>query len=170
MDSAEIESRIESGTLTEEALGIAQEVLLSRDTAYVPKFVEAGAVAAKAKRTGPADLRQRIAAKAIDLGVSFLVAFGVAFVCDLIDIPTIVAGYMWLVYILMADSFSNGQSFGKTVLRIRVVSHTTGKPCTVIQSVVRNLFLFVCIFDLILYYVRKRRIGDYAANTDVVQA
>jgi uncharacterized RDD family membrane protein YckC len=77
---------------------------------------------------------------------------------------------MAAAYLLLSDSFENGQSLGKRVLGIRVVDATTGQPCTVWQSFLRNILLEVLgIIDWVFIFGEKRqRLGDKAANTIVI--
>ncbi len=75
------------------------------------------------------------------------------------------------LYFVLSDSLPNGQSIGKRVLGLYVVSKSTGKPCTIVQSIVRNVFTPILgVFDAILILGKKRqRLGDLMANTQVVQ-
>ena len=76
-----------------------------------------------------------------------------------------------LFYILFADGFAGGQSYGKRVAHTAVVDATTGKPCTFGQSFLRNLLLAILgIIDWVFIFGKKRqRLGDKAANTIVVK-
>jgi len=74
-----------------------------------------------------------------------------------------------LTYLYLADALPGGQSLGKRVLGIAVVKETSGRPCTIIQSLVRNLLVVVLgPVDWLLIFGRKhRRLGDMAAHTIV---
>ncbi len=48
-----------------------------------------------------------------------------------------------LFYIGVADSINNGQSVGKKVMGFSVISLEDGKPCTIKQSIIRNLPLLI---------------------------
>ena len=76
-----------------------------------------------------------------------------------------------IFYILFADGFEGGQSYGKRVAHTAVIDATTGKPCTFSQSFLRNLLLTLLgIIDWVFIFGKKRqRLGDKAANTIVVK-
>lgn len=73
-------------------------------------------------------------------------------------------------YFVFSDSLPNGQSIGKRLLGIAVVSKTTGERCSVLQSLVRNIFTpFLGVIDAIIILGKKRqRLGDVMANTIVI--
>lgn len=74
-----------------------------------------------------------------------------------------------LVYFLFADALPGGQSLGKRVLKIAVVDSFSGVPCKWYQSLGRNLFGFLGIFDWIFIFGKnKQRLGDMLANTIVI--
>jgi uncharacterized RDD family membrane protein YckC len=76
-----------------------------------------------------------------------------------------------IFYILFADGFEGGQSYGKRVAHTAVIDATTGNPCTFGQSFLRNLLLTLLgIIDWVFIFGKKRqRLGDQAANTIVVK-
>jgi uncharacterized RDD family membrane protein YckC len=76
-----------------------------------------------------------------------------------------------IFYILFADGFAGGQSYGKRVVHTSVVDATTGVPCTFWQSFIRNLLLTLLgIIDWVFIFGKKRqRLGDKAANTIVIK-
>jgi uncharacterized RDD family membrane protein YckC len=76
-----------------------------------------------------------------------------------------------IFYILFADGFVGGQSYGKRVVHTAVVDATTGAPCTFWQSFIRNLLLSLLgIIDWVFIFGKKRqRLGDKAANTIVIK-
>lgn len=77
---------------------------------------------------------------------------------------------LYVFYILFADGLHQGQSFGKRILGARVVDASTGKPCTYVQSLIRNIFYVFGILDWIFIFGEKRqRLGDRVANTIVVE-
>lgn len=73
-------------------------------------------------------------------------------------------------YFVFSDALPNGQSLGKLPLGICVVSKTTGKPCTLLQSFARNVLTPILgTLDAILILGKKRqRLGDKIANTVVI--
>lgn len=75
-----------------------------------------------------------------------------------------------IAYFVLSDALPNGQSIGKRILGIYVISKSTGKSCTIIQSIARNLFTPILgILDACLIFTKSRqRLGDKMANTIVV--
>jgi uncharacterized RDD family membrane protein YckC len=76
-----------------------------------------------------------------------------------------------LMYYLFADARPRGQSFGKQALNIAVVHAETGSPCTALQSLMRNIVLYVLgpIDWIFIFGSRRQRLGDMLAGTIVVQ-
>ncbi len=74
-------------------------------------------------------------------------------------------------YILFADGFEGGQSYGKRMVNTAVVNATTREPCTFGQSFLRNLLLAILgVIDWVFVFGKKRqRLGDKAANTIVIK-
>jgi uncharacterized RDD family membrane protein YckC len=74
-------------------------------------------------------------------------------------------------YFVLSDAMHNGQSIGKKFISIKVVSKTTGKPCKIWQSTMRNIFTpLLGALDAVLILGKKRqRLGDLMANTIVVK-
>ena len=86
---------------------------------------------------------------------------------------TVLCGLLFaFFYILFADGFRDGQSYGKRIMKTAVIDATTGVPCTFGKSFVRNLLLSLLgIIDWVFIFGRKRqRLGDKAANALVVRA
>ena len=75
----------------------------------------------------------------------------------------------WL-YFLFSDALPNGQSIGKRILKIQVIHSKTAMPCSIGQSFLRNItFLLVAIDWLFIFFGSRRRLGDFIANTIVVE-
>jgi uncharacterized RDD family membrane protein YckC len=73
-------------------------------------------------------------------------------------------------YFLFSDALPNGQSIGKRLLKIQVVSKETMLPCTLLQSFLRNVTFPLGIFDWIfIFFGSHRRLGDFIASTIVVK-
>ena len=102
-----------------------------------------------------------IAVSAIPYAISQAIG-GVALVCGVL---------FALFYILFADGFRGGQSYGKRIMKTAVVDATTGQPCTFGQSFVRNLLLSILgVIDWVFIFgQRRQRLGDKAANTLVIK-
>lgn len=76
--------------------------------------------------------------------------------------------FVWL-YTLFADGMFKGQSIGKKLMNLYVVSNEMEQPCTYLQSFVRNSTYLLGIFDLIfLFGKERRRLGDRLASTKVL--
>ena len=73
-------------------------------------------------------------------------------------------------YFVFSDSLPGGQSLGKKPFGIMVVSKRTGKPCTILQSFIRNFFTPILgSIDAIFILGKKReRLGDKWAGTIVI--
>ena len=121
-----------------------------------------------------ASLPQRLAAQFLDGLVAAVPAIAGVLITVLLTragIVLIVLGVLFaLLYTLLADGLEGGQSVGKRMVGIRVVSADTGAPCTFGQSFLRNLLLaFLGPIDWILIFgVRHQRLGDKAAVTIVI--
>ncbi len=121
-----------------------------------------------------ASLSQRLFGQILDslVAVAAIVVAGVLFAIspDIGLIALILAGCFSIFYILFADGFEGGQSYGKRAVKTACVDANTGAPCTFWQSFIRNLLLSVLgLIDWIFIFGRKRqRLGDKAANTIVI--
>ncbi|MCT4643250.1 MAG: RDD family protein [Bacteriovoracaceae bacterium] len=82
----------------------------------------------------------RIIAKAIDLFIVLIVS--------LIFYPFGIL--LAIFYIGISDYLQNGQSVGKKIMGFQVVSLKDGKPCSVKQSIVRNLPIIIPVFFAII--------------------
>lgn len=74
------------------------------------------------------------------------------------------------VYFLLSDALPNGQSVGKKLLGLRVVNSKSMKPCSILQSFLRNVTFPLGIFDwAFIFFGSHRRLGDFLASTIVVK-
>ncbi len=75
-----------------------------------------------------------------------------------------------VAYLFLADGLPGGRSLGKRWLGMTVVDARSGEPCTVVQSLVRNLLLAVLgpLDWIFIFGERHQRLGDKAAGTIVV--
>jgi uncharacterized RDD family membrane protein YckC len=132
-----------------------------------------------------AGLGERIAARAIDLGL-FLVSYFIIFLIG-ISISSFISRYVmiglmiffaviFVFYNLVTEIFMNGQSIGKRMLKIKVISVDGSQP-TIGQYIIRWLFRLVDfwmtgqVLGLIVIAVseNKQRIGDLIAKTTVIK-
>ncbi|WP_235562341.1 RDD family protein [Methylophilus sp. Leaf414] len=75
-----------------------------------------------------------------------------------------------LLYFLLSDALSNGQSIGKRLVNIRVIHKETMRPCTLFQSFLRNVTFPLGILDWsLIFFGSHRRLGDFIASTIVVK-
>ena len=125
-----------------------------------------------------ADVLLRAVAKALDLLL-------IAAVWELLPKAGFYAG---IFYILVSDGLFSGRSVAKKVIGLQVISLKTKSPCTMRDSIIRNLpiaagiilikvpligwilFAAICILELVLITGSEDsvRIGDMLANTTVV--
>jgi len=117
-----------------------------------------------------ADLGRRVTAAIIDL---FICAFWSYWSLGL-NKYYFIAG---MIYLLLKDCLFSGRSVGKLVVGLMVIDVRNGKPCTLKQSMLRNMIFVIpglnlpgLIYELI---VTKRdpkgiRIGDRLSETQVV--
>lgn len=130
-----------------------------------PEVAALANLASLGSRLGGQILESVIAIAAIGVSAIPLVT------SDAIGGVTLVGGFLVaLFYILFADGFRGGQSYGKRIMRTAVVDATTGRPCSFGQSFVRNLLLSILgVIDWVFIIGKRRqRLGDKAANTIVV--
>ena len=124
--------------------------------------------------TDLASRMQRIAAQFVDgivAGAPAIVAFLSSVVLHRVGVVLIILCALFgLLYTLLADGLEGGQSLGKRLVGIRVVSQGTGSPCTFGQSFVRNLLLTVLgpIDWVFIFGERHQRLGDKVAGTIVI--
>lgn len=169
--------RLRSTDLTPEAKVVLEAELASRSLEH-PSFAAPASASAPRPLAPPvlAPLRRRFAATALDYVGLFVVLFGVNFpmylytpksFSDLIGNASIAVA---MVYFFFKDGL-NGQSLGKRLLKIKVLDRSTGEPCRLSRSLIRNLFNGLGLIDwLFALGHEKRRLGDYAAETYVVNA
>ena len=121
-----------------------------------------------------ATLPQRLAGQFLDglvASVPAITAFLLTFVMNRAGIVLIVITCLFaFLYTLFADGLEGGQSWGKRMVGIRVVSMRTGAPCSFGQSFIRNLLLMILgpIDWIFIFGDRRQRLGDKAAGTMVV--
>lgn len=75
-------------------------------------------------------------------------------------------------YILCADGFGKGQSWGKRIAKSAVIHEPTGLPCSFGRSFLRNLPLaFLGIIDWVFIFFgdKRQRLGDRLASTIVIE-
>ncbi|NVZ81304.1 RDD family protein [Pseudomonas yamanorum] len=75
-----------------------------------------------------------------------------------------------LAYFLFCDALPNGQSLGKRLFKMSVVGFPYGPPCSLFQSVLRNVpkALFSMLDGVFVFFGYRRRLGDMLARTVVI--
>ena len=77
--------------------------------------------------------------------------------------------FLGLTYFFLADGLPGG-SLGKRAVGITVLDARTGRPCSYLQSLGRNILAILGIFDwMFIFGKRRQRLGDMAAKTIVVR-
>ncbi len=85
----------------------------------------------------------------------------------------VIINCLFFPLLLLKDMFpEKGKSFGKSFLKLKVVNHDTGLPISGGQAFVRNIILYLfCWIEIFIPLFTKegRRMGDYIANTIVIE-
>lgn len=118
-----------------------------------------------------ASIGDRFTAQFLDGLVAFAVGAAMYFGAKAVDLPLELAFLAWFLYLLLCDGLPGGQSIGKRFTRSSVVHVDTGKPCSYVQSCIRNVCLIVLgVFDCVFIAGKqRRRLGDFLARTRVVR-
>ena len=79
----------------------------------------------------------------------------------------------YLFLVVFAIYFSKdciaGRSLAKRILKLQVVDNKTGKAATPFQCLIRNIFIFLWLIEVIvILFNPERRLGDRLAGTRVV--
>ena len=175
METEELMDRYERGSLTDVANSVLRQVLRERGVADA-KIVELSLGKDGAQTsTDPelASLSERLFARAIDFlvyGVIFIVGAPLNKALGSTSTGLILIFLIYLFYLLLADALPNGQSIGKKVLNISVVSKEAHLPCTPLRSIARNLCFLTSFVDWLFIFGRDRqRLGDKIAGSIVVR-
>jgi len=177
-----IETKIKGG-LTDAAAQLLEEELARRNInkTHINEYVESDSANFKPedfpkgiKLGNLASTGSRYLAQIVDqiIGVCLLVAFIFLFVG--VETSGVIGIIAYAAYILFNDSMPNGQSLGKKLFSIRVVNKESGKSCSIPESFMRNITTvipFLAVIDAVMIFgVKKQRLGDKIANTLVINA
>jgi uncharacterized RDD family membrane protein YckC len=102
--------------------------------------------------------------------VPLMIAFLVAAMSETIGHVLILAAACFsIAYYFFGDALPGGGSYAKQMLKLEVVDATTGRPCSLGQSFVRNLLLALLgpIDWIFIFGERHQRLGDMLAGTIV---
>ena len=117
-----------------------------------------------------ARIGQRFTAQFIDGLVALTVGVVFFFAANAFGLPNEWIFVGWLLYILLCDGLPGGQSMGKRLTKISVVHVDTERPCTYLQSFVRNFTMILGVIDVaFIAGKQRRRLGDLLARTKVIQ-
>ena len=80
--------------------------------------------------------------------------------------------FFLIVFIYLNKDFFKGKSPAKRILGYQVINRKTEKPATELQCFVRNLTICVAWpLEVVIGFINpQRRIGDFIANTKVVES
>ena len=82
----------------------------------------------------------------------------------------LITGTIGATYFICKDLFG-GRSIGKRSQKLQVIRYKVDEPVSNIRLVVRNLFMFISMVEIIMYFANPRqRLGDMACDTTVVPA
>lgn len=114
---------------------------------------------------------KRLLAFYIDLMAAVLFALLINGILSLLNVKVItpMVGILAIAWVICKDCL-NGISIGKRFLGIQVIDIATNQVASPQQSVVRNLFYFLSIFDMLFMFTdsKNARLGDRIAHTEVV--
>lgn len=130
-----------------------------------------------------ADIFQRAVATIIDQ-IIISIAIGILVIAGIVGTAVSIGAlftaigisyFLWIIYYTYFEGTS-GQTIGKRVMNIRVIS-ADGGQLTMLQAFVRNVLRIVdylptlYILGILLFFVNseRQRIGDMVAGTVVVQ-
>jgi uncharacterized RDD family membrane protein YckC len=177
-----IETKINGG-LTEEATKILDEELHKRNinedeiNEYVssdPANFRPVDFAEGIKLGDLASTGKRYLAQIVDQVIGITLIFIVMFLLPLDNISTGIALLTYAGYILFNDAMPNGQSLGKKLFSIKVVNKETAKSCKLSESFLRNITTVIPVLAMIdalmIFGIKKQRMGDKMANTLVINA
>jgi uncharacterized RDD family membrane protein YckC len=130
-----------------------------------------------------AGLGERILARLIDLGffialvtISAIIVLASSKPSTTVIIAMAIVGVsIFSFYDLVCEIFLNGQSFGKRIMKIKVISLNGGRP-TIGQYLLRWLFRIVdfgitssiCALLAVAISEKKQRVGDMVAGTTLI--
>ena len=117
---------------------------------------------------------KRLIAFAIDLssvallGILLLyIVIGIRMISKIMLLVTIIEALL-LTLVFCRDIFT-GRSLGRRICGLSVVDADSFHPVSEFRALVRNLFIVVWPIELVVLFLKKRRLGDIVTHTDVVE-
>lgn len=106
-----------------------------------------------------------------------LAAFTVGFGPSPADVGNLLVGAIGLLYFIILEAYADGQTLGKKLVNIKVVTEDGG-DLDIVGSLIRNVlriidalpFLYIIGIIVIVVSDDNQRIGDIVGNTLVVKA
>lgn len=116
-----------------------------------------------------ASVESRLGAQVVDGLVALSMFFVAVPAAALSESFTLLGPILSILYYLLSDALPGGQSLGKRLLKIAVVEETSGLPCTLAQSAMRNGTQVLGFLDwLWIFGEQRKRAGDFLAHTRVI--
>jgi uncharacterized RDD family membrane protein YckC len=179
LEDTELIERKNSGNLTEIAQQLIEAEISNRG---ITKEGESRLLEQEQKLVERINAEVSMYPGVFDRGVAHLIdqfmllpiGFFAAVLADLLFGEASSANGIWVVpcllYFLFSDALPNGQSIGKKICKISVVSYDKRQPSGMFDSFVRNIVLLLAgVVDIFfLFSKERRRLGDRAAGTIVV--
>lgn len=119
---------------------------------------------------------KRLVAQLIDAIIAFSLFYVALHVVEVLSLSGQVDVFSALVvggsYYLLSDAMPKGQSIGKRMLKIAVVSDVSYIDCNFFQSILRNITTpFLGVIDWVFIFTSsRRRLGDMLASTIVINS
>ena len=120
---------------------------------------------------------QRLVAQIVDQFIAVFLAIVISLIFSTLGFKTlsiIVTIVIYIAYVTLNDALPNGQSYGKHLMKIKVIDLTSGTDCNLGQAFTRNITTAIPLISLIdglMIFSRKRqRMGDRLANSIVIRA
>ena len=119
-----------------------------------------------------ASVGSRFTANFIDGVVSVAVGVACFQAAKATGAPLSLAVWGWFAYLLLCDALPGSRSIGKRLAGIAVVRMTTAQPCSWWRAIVRRVPMYpLGVLDIVFITgPARRRLGDYLAGTQVVNA
>ena len=80
----------------------------------------------------------------------------------------IISLIIMLIMYILRDIFSE-RSLGKRVMELHIIDKNTCKPPSAKQKIIRNLFIIIGTFDIIVLLVKGESMGDIVSGTSIVK-
>jgi uncharacterized RDD family membrane protein YckC len=119
---------------------------------------------------------KRLFAKIVDLVIAIFLLYSTAHIAELLTLPNSIVAFLSFAigggYLLLSDALPNGQSIGKRIFKMSVVSELGYINCNIFQSFLRNIPIpFISVFDSIfIFFGSRKRLGDMFASTIVINS